>query len=93
METQNDMSRVGREFFRHVVPQIIKPIRALWNEVIGFLFLALAAMPLPSAFRHWQKYNDTGEGLSRIVVYALFIFLMASFGIHSFIRARKISRS
>jgi hypothetical protein len=87
------MSRVGREFVRHVLPQIIKPIRTLWNEVIGFVFLSLAAVPLPRTFRHWQQYSETGEGLSRLALSLFFIALMAVFGVQSFFRARKISRS
>ena len=87
------MFRVGREFVRHVLPQIIKPIRTLWNEIIGFVFLCLATIPVPRTFHHWQQYNETGEGLFRLALSVLFIGLMASFGIHSFLRARKISRS
>ena len=87
------MSRVGREFVRHILPQIIKPIRTLWNEVIGFVFLSLAAFPIPRTIRHWQEYDETGQGLFRVVLSVLFISMMAVFGIHSFLRARKISRS
>jgi ABC-type Mn2+/Zn2+ transport system permease subunit len=87
------MFRVGQEFVRHVLPQIIKPMRALWNEIIGFMFLALAAVPVPGALRHWRQFNETGEGLSRLALAGVFIGLMASFGIYSFLRARKISRS
>jgi hypothetical protein len=87
------MSRVGREFVRHILPQIIKPIRTLWNEMIGFVFLCLAAVPIPRAFRDYRQYAETGEGLFRVVLSALFITLMAVFGIHSFLRARKIARS
>lgn len=87
------MANIGREFVRHIVPQIIKPLRALWNEVIGFVFLSLAAIPIPRTFRTWQEFNDTGEGLFRLGLSLIFIVLMASFGVHSFLRARKITRS
>lgn len=87
------MSRVGREFVRHILPQIIKPIRTLWNEMIGFVFLCLAAVPIPRTVRDYRQYTETGDGLFRIVLSALFITLMAGFGIHSFLRARKIARS
>jgi len=87
------MQRLGREFVRHIVPQIIRPIRALWNEVIGFLFLSLAVLPIPRTFRNWQEYSETGAGLFRLALSLFFITLMAGFGIHSFFRARKISRS
>jgi hypothetical protein len=87
------MFRVGHEFVRHVLPQLIKPIRALWNEIIGFVFLAIAIVPIPGTLKHWRRFNETGEGLFRLVLSAFFIGLMASFGVHSFLRARKISRS
>ncbi len=86
------MSRVGREFVRHILPQIIKPIRTLWNEMIGFVFLCLAAVPIPRTFRHWREYSETGDGLFRLALSLIFITLMAAFGIHSFLRARKIAR-
>ncbi|MFB3777042.1 MAG: hypothetical protein ACE141_05500 [Bryobacteraceae bacterium] len=87
------MANIVGNFVRHVLPQILKPIRALWNEVIGFVFLSLAAVPVPRTIRHWQEYSETGQGLSRIVLSGIFITMMAAFGIHSFLRARKISRS
>ena len=87
------MSRFVQEFVRHILPGIIKPLRALWNELIGFVFLCLAVLPLPRAFRQWQQFNETGEGMSHMALYLCFIVLMGFFGIHSFLRARKISRS
>jgi hypothetical protein len=87
------MTKIVASFVRHVLPQIIKPIRALWNEVIGFVFLSLAVIQIPRTIRHWQDFDQTGEGLGRIVLSAIFITMMAVFGIHSFLRARKISRS
>jgi hypothetical protein len=87
------MLRVAGQFVRHVLPQVIKPIRTLWNELIGFVFLSLAVIPVPRTIRNWQDYNATGEGLFRVVLSLLFVGMMAAFGIHSFLRARKISRS
>ncbi len=87
------MSRVSREFVRHILPQIIKPIRTLWNEMIGFVFLCLAAVPIPRTFRHWREYSETGDGVFHLALSLVFITLMAAFGIHSFLRARKIARS
>jgi hypothetical protein len=82
-----------REFFRHVLPRIIKPLHALWNEVIGFVFLALALIPVPRTYRTWREFDESGEGLVRLIFSGVFIVMMAVFGIHSFLRARKISRS
>ena len=32
------------KFLGHVVPGVIKPLHALWNQVIGFLFLVFALL-------------------------------------------------
>jgi hypothetical protein len=93
MESRRSMGNIVGSFVRHVLPQIIKPLHALWNEVIGFVFLALAVIPIPRAIRHWNEYNETGQGLGRLAMSGVFITMMAAFGIHSFFRARKISRS
>ena len=87
------MFKLGREFIRHVLPQVIKPAHALWNEILGFIFLCLAAVPLPRTLSYWRQYRETGEGLFRLALSLCFIVVMAAFGIQSFLRARKISRS
>jgi hypothetical protein len=87
------MKQLLREFIRHVAPHIIKPLRIVWNQIIGFLFLTFAIVPIPRTVRAWKEFTESGDGLFRVVVSAIFILMMASFGIHSFLRARKISRS
>ena len=87
------MPRLVQEFLRHVLPGILKPLRSLWNEIVGFVFLCLALLPLPRAFRQWHEFNETGEGLLVMAVSLFFTVMMGTFGIHSFLRARKITRS
>jgi hypothetical protein len=77
-----------RKFLQHVVPGIIKPIRVLWNEVIGFVFLAFAAITIRQIGRAWQD-----DDMTRLIVSSAFVLIMAGFGVYSFVRARKISRS
>jgi hypothetical protein len=80
--------RHGREFVRHVAPAIIKPARTLWNEVIGFIFLCFAVL---LGFRT--------VGLARVghLVGVMFCgcgaLLTLWYGVSSFLRARRISRS
>jgi len=72
---------------------VIRPAHSLWHEVIGFLFLALATIPIPSAIRSIREI-ETGKGsILRLVVTIIFVSIMAGYGISSFRRARKISRS
>lgn len=90
--------RHGREFVKHVVPAVIKPARALWNEVIGFIFFCIA---VTFGFRTGRLYldylssvpNDKGAAMGRLVLAGLATLLMAWFAVTSFLRARRISRS
>ena len=85
-------SKVGR-FIEHVVPGVVRPMRVLWNEIIGFVFLCLAAWALPSAIRNLRSLQSEETGVGRAALSVGFLALMAYFGITSFLRARKISRS
>ena len=83
----------GYLFVRHTVPAVIRPIRTLWHEIIGFFFLVLAAWAIPSGIRTIREL-DSGKGsLVRLIFIVLFVTIMAGYGISSFRRARKISRS
>ena len=90
--------RYGHEFVKHIVPAILKPARTLWNEVIGFLFLSFAAIFGFKTVRYAMDFmkagpqDGTGE-LVRLAMAGFCTFLMAWYGISSFLRARKISRS
>jgi hypothetical protein len=80
--------RVGGQFFKHMIPAVIKPARTLWNEVIGFLFLVFAVV----FGAHTVRYAIKGDA-ARLVMAALCTLVMAWYGFSSFRRARKISRS
>ncbi len=82
-----------RQFFRFILPGIIRPLRVLWNEVIGFVFLALAVWAILSGVRTIREYEGDGDSIFRVVLAGVFVVLMLWFGISSFLRARKISRS
>jgi uncharacterized membrane protein YwzB len=83
----------GYQFVRHTVPAVIRPIRTLWHEIIGFFFLVLAAWAIPSGIRTIREL-DSGKGsLVRLIFIVLFVTIMGGYGISSFRRARKISRS
>jgi hypothetical protein len=85
--------RVLQQFRQHVLPGVVRPLRVLWNEMIGFVFLVFAVVPLPRTWRAWRDYDQTGDGLFHLIVSLIFILTMAGFGIGSFRRARKIARS
>ena len=83
----------GRAFLTHVVPAVMKPLRTLWNEIIGFLFIVIA---IPFLFKGYQIVNRFDGSIGAILSVAMCAFmtiLMAGYGISSFLKARKISRS
>ncbi len=83
------MFALAKKFLVHVMPGVVRPIHILWNQVIGFFFLVLALLPVPSAVRAWGK---DGSG-PRLALTIPFVVLMAWFGVTSFLKARKISKS
>ncbi len=83
---------------KHVVPAVVKPARVLWNEVIGFLFMCIGVICGIRAVRLFMDFSnatqaESAAALLRLVVSGGFTLLMLYFGITSFWRARKISRS
>jgi hypothetical protein len=87
------MGELISKFLRHVVPGVIRPLHALWNEVIGFLFIVFTVVAAFYVVRAVRNFDGEVEGLVRIVLPALFGLVMGYFGVSSFLRARKITRS
>jgi len=87
------MPRIVKQFLSHVVPQVIRPLRVLWNQIIGFLFLVLAIWSAPSLLRIARQFDGSAGSIVRLLLSGIFTLLMAGFGIYSFLRARKISKS
>ena len=86
------MWRLIQSFLGHVLPGVIRPLHALWNQVIGFLFLVLALSPVPSIVRNVRTYQSDPESLFRIVLSATFTLIMLYFAVTSLLRARRITR-
>jgi hypothetical protein len=87
------MGRMISQFLGHVLPGVVRPLHALWNQVIGSLFVVLALSAVPSIIRYVRDFEATAAGIFRVVLSASFAAIMAYFGISSFLRARKISRT
>jgi hypothetical protein len=86
------MGRLISQFLGHVLPNVVKPLHALWNQMVGFLFIVLAIWPIPSAVGYIRHFQEDPDNLVRIILSLVFAAVMGSFGIASFLRARKISR-
>jgi hypothetical protein len=77
-----------KKFLHHVLPRVIKPLRIVWNQAIGFLFLVLAVLSARPIYRSYMEAN-----VVRLLISGIFGALMTWFGISSFWRAWRISRS
>ncbi|MCU0245887.1 MAG: hypothetical protein MUC42_04905 [Bryobacter sp.] len=87
------MGALFRNFVTHVVPSVAKPLRVLWNEIIGLIFVILAVGAIGQVFVAWRNFDGSGNSLFRLGLSAFFGLMMGGYGISSFWRARKISRS
>ncbi len=90
----------GKAFIQHVVPAIAKPVRTLWNEVIGFVFLCFAVIfgfrtghYAVDYFRPVAGDPDVAANLWRMMIAGFCTLLTGWFALTSFLRARRISRS
>ena len=82
---------VGR-WKSHLAP-VLKPLRVLWNEVVGFLFIVMGIIAAPSVWRNFKQF-ETGEvSIIRVLMPLLLAALLVYFGVTSFWKARKISKS
>ena len=82
-----------RKFFANVIPSIIRPLRILWNEVIGFVFIAFGVLFVFSAGRAYMRHDGSSDSFFRLVLTCVFALVMLGYGVSSFLKARKISRS
>jgi hypothetical protein len=82
-----------KSFVSNVVPAVIKPLRVLWNEVIGFMFIVFAIIFAFSLFRRFRSFDGDPGQLFGLAAAGLFVAMMLGYGLFSFLRARKISRS
>ena len=72
--------------------RIWKVLRALFHEVMGLVFLVMAAWGLLWLIREWRTFQGDGEGVFKLAVVVAFVAMMGGFGVSSFWRARRISR-
>lgn len=82
----------AQKFAQHVVPEVVRPARIIWNQAIGGVFLLFALLFFGNAFRYFDTktavvHNAVGLGFS------LFLgIVMTFFGVTSFLKARRIAR-
>lgn len=67
----------------------LQVLHRLWLEVTGAIFLGLAAFAIPSALREWRAFQGGGHWWKPLSA-AVFIVMMVSFGVYSFLKARRL---
>jgi hypothetical protein len=82
-----------KTFVSTFMPAILKPLRVLWNEIIGFFFLVFGIIFGFSLWRRFQSFHGGPSELLGIAFAAIFVAMLLGYGLFSFLRARKISRS
>ena len=90
--------RYGREFLKHTVPAVAKPARTLWNDFIAFLFFCFGGLFGIRAFHLARDLSnapqaEAGGAVVRLAIAGFCTLLMLGFGLTSYLRARRISRS
>jgi hypothetical protein len=81
----------ARRFTTHVVPEVTRPARIVWNQAIGFLFFCLAIPALLKGLQLYRSLDTDPKGGFGVVISAIFVVVMVGFGISSFLKARRIS--
>lgn len=80
--------RNSGKFVKHVVPAAVKPLHALWHEILGFVFLSGAIMV---AFKMWQERADTTPLMMGLA--GFFALILTGYGVSSILKAKRITRS
>ena len=83
----------GRQFVKHVLPAVIRPLRILWNQIIGFVFLVLTVWAVPRTVRNVREFSGDPESLVHLLLSSVFVALMGGFCVYSFWRAHKVPKS
>ncbi len=76
----------ARKFAQHVVPEVVRPARVIWNQAIGAIFLLFAI-----SFA-WYTVTQSHHNVAALVGGIFLSAVMAFFCITSFVKARQISR-
>lgn len=81
-------SRQAGQFVKHVLPAAVKPVHSLWHEVLGFFFVVFALLGV------WKIVHNPGSlAPVQLAILIVFIVVMLLYGVSSFRKARRISRS
>ena len=81
---------------RAFIPKLWGLIREVFHEVMGFVFFAVTLFFVfggQGLIRSFQKLDSDPEALGRLILVALFALMFCGFGVSSFRRAKRISKT
>jgi uncharacterized membrane protein YcjF (UPF0283 family) len=82
----------AKRFAQHVVPEVVRPARIIWNQAIGVLFFVLAIPAFLKAIQLYRAFQaDPKSGFVALAISCVFVIVMVSFGASSFLRAHRIA--
>jgi hypothetical protein len=84
----SNFGRQAGQFAKHVIPAAVKPVHSLWHEVLGFFFLVVAGGGIWKIAR-----NPSARGPVQLAIIVPLIVILLVYGVLSFLKARRISRS
>lgn len=87
------MISTGKKFLSHVLPGIMRPLRILWNEMIGFVFICFAVPAASKVYTFWKDFDGEPKSVFGLLLSSIFLITMLWFAANSFFRAKKISRT
>jgi hypothetical protein len=90
---KQDTIKQGQMFVKHVLPAAVKPVHSLWHEMIGFVFAVFAIVAGFQGYRTVRHFSGAPADFVRVILCSIFFVIMGAYGISSFLKARKISRS
>jgi hypothetical protein len=82
----------AQRFARHVVPEVVRPARIIWNQAIGAFFMLLALFFLGYAVVDYRQMSVEPNLAARFGMALFMGSVMLFFGIASFLKARNIGR-
>jgi hypothetical protein len=93
-QSKPSATHVAKAFVASFLPGVIKPLHALWNEVLAFVFFLLTMLvALGPVRRGYRELDGDPANFIKFALAVVLAILMLGFGVYSFLRARKISRS
>ncbi|HSU58491.1 MAG TPA: hypothetical protein VLI55_04190 [Bryobacteraceae bacterium] len=82
----------AKRFAQHVVPEVVRPARIIWNQAIGGIFALFALLFFGNAFRYYDGKTASPNNTVALVFSIFLGAIMSYFGVVSFLRARRIAR-